>query len=256
MELREYLATHAAVWRKPNLDAKGFSSFKYSTPVTPPQYLAFAEKDLRSSGPRGFVNALTNAKRAIDCSIFNLLSGIGLPEPYGFPSRLDLLQSLGLVAPRVIKKIVQLRNLLEHEYYLPKRAETEDALDIASLFVATLKPHFSGGTYMESAWLADEGSANPRGEFTRTATHTTWRHDSEPKFTYSRGIIIESEVGKKRIELSLVHDNVEVGTVQLAPKDQGFIELQGLLLRADLENFSFGKAGATKFLKALAHAAP
>ena len=224
--------------------------------MSPAQYLEFAEKDLRIGGTRGLVNSLTNSKRAIDCQIYNLLSSLGLPEPYSFPARLEKLHALGLVAPRIIRKIVQLRNVLEHEYYKPTQAEVEDALDITALFVATLRPFFAGGSYMESCWIADELSANSRGEFTRTKTHTTWRHDNEPKFTFAHGVFIDSEIGSKKIELSLIEENVEVGVVLIEPKDLGYLELQSLLLRAQVEAFDFGRAGANRFLKVLHAAAP
>jgi hypothetical protein len=255
LELRDFL-THAARWTKPTLDPKSFGAFKYSTPVTPIQYLNFAEKDLRLGGPRGLVNALTNSKRAIDCLIYNLLSSLGMPEPYSFPARLEALHALGLLAPRIVRKIVQLRNVLEHEYYLPKVAEVEDAYDVTALFIATIKPYFAGGSYMESAWIADEVSTNPRGEFTRTSTHTIWRHDSEPEFTYSRGIYVQSEIGDKKIDLDLVHDNIKVGEITIAPKDASYVELQGLLLRAEVEDFAYSRVGAKRFLKALRAAAP
>ena len=254
MDLREFL-TYASRWGRPTIDPKSFGRFDYSTPLKPVEYLTFAEKDLRLGGPRGLVNALANAKRAIDCQIFNLLSSLGIPEPYSFPGRLNALQALGLLAPRVIRKIVQLRNILEHEYYLPKVDEVEDAIDITALFVGTLKPFFGGGSYMQSAWIADEGSTNPRGEFTKTETHTMWRHDSEPEFTFSRGIYLDSEIGKKRITLALVHENVKVGEIAIAPKDPSYIELQGLLLRAEVENFAYSVAGAKRFLKAIRAAA-
>lgn len=253
MNLREFLA-HASRWTRPTIDPKGFGRFDYSTPLTPAEYLTFAEKDLRLGGSRGLVNALANAKRAIDCQIFNLLSSLGIPEPSSFPGRLEALHTLGLLAPRIIRKIVQLRNILEHEYYLPKLTEVEDAVDITALFVATLKPFFGGGSYMESAWIADEDSTNPRGEFTRTDTHTIWRHDSEPKFTFARGIYLDSEIGLKRITLDLVHENVKVGDITIEPKDASYIELQGLILRAEVENFAFTGVGARRFLKVLSAA--
>ncbi|MES2938575.1 MAG: hypothetical protein V4864_12895 [Pseudomonadota bacterium] len=255
MDLAEFLAKHVSAWGKPTVDAKGFVDLEVDTPVTPKQYLEFAEKDLRLGGTRGLVNALTNSKRAIDCQVHNLLKSLGIPEPYSFPARMEQLQALGLVAPRIIRKIVQLRNVLEHEYYKPAQTEVEDAVDIAALFVATLKPYFAGGAYMDSAWLADELSVNPRGELTRTKTHTTWRHDNEPKFTYARGIFIDSEVGGNSVELTLVHDNVEVGFVAVEAKDTAYLPLQNLLLHAQLNDLVYSRAGANKFLKVLRLAA-
>jgi hypothetical protein len=64
------------------------------------------------------------------------------------------------VAPRILNKIVRLRNMLEHEFHLPKKTEVEDAVDVATLFLEALKPYTSGGAYMSSGWLADEDSAN------------------------------------------------------------------------------------------------
>lgn len=254
MNLHEFLANKVSQWRKLTVDPKSFNVLKVSTPISPAQYLEFAEKDLRLGGARGLVNSLTNSKRAIDCQVFNLLSSLGLPEPYSFPARLERVQSLGLVAPRVIRKIVQLRNVLEHEYYKPNVSEVEDALDITALFIATMRPFFAGGSYMESCWLADEHSVNPRGEFIKTKTHTTWRHDNEPRFTFARGVFIESEIGSRRIALLLVDENVEVGASIVEPKDPGYLELQSLLLRAQVEDFAFSRAGANRFIKAL-HAA-
>jgi hypothetical protein len=258
--LQEYMTQHVASWSKPTLDPKMFGMLKNSTPLSPAQYLTFAEKDLRLGGPRGLVNSLANSKRAIDCQIFNLLDALGLPEPRSFPDRLDKLETLGLLAPRVVKKIAQLRNVLEHKYYKPSLSEAEDALDIAALFLGTIRPYFAGGSYMENAWLADEATENPRGEIIRTRTHTTWSHGKEPRFTYARGIFIEFEVGAKCIELALVHDNVELATVYVWPADAGYVELQGLLLRSSVENLPYSRAGARRFIKILkattAHSKP
>ncbi|MFT3663949.1 hypothetical protein [Piscinibacter sp.] len=256
MELREYLDACAGTWRKPILDPKSFGIIKYTTPITPLQYLEFAEKDLRLGGSRGLVNALTNAKRAIDCEISTLLACLGLPEPRNFPERLDRIRDLGLVAPRVVRKVVQLRNVLEHRYYKPSRVEVEDAVDVATLFLGALKLYHKGCAYLENVWLADESSANPRGEVKRTSTHTIWRHDSEPKYTYSRGIFVASELDSHVVELDLIHDNIEVGRIEVCVGTPGYVELQGLLLRADVDNIAYSRAGPRAFLKALRCAAP
>ncbi len=251
MELADFLTHHVPLWKKPLVDPKSFVCLKVSTPVTPNQYLEFAEKDLRLGSIRGLVNSLTNSKRAIDCQIYNLLLSLGIPEPYSFPARMERLQGLGLVAPQIIKKIGQLRNVLEHKYYKPSRPEVEDAVDIASLFIAMLKPYFAGGSYMDSGWLADERSVNPRGEITRTKTQTTWQHGKEPRFTYSRGVFIGSEVGGNSVDLPLVHENVEVGFVSVEARDSAYLALQGLLLHAQVDELTYSRAGANRFLKAL-----
>lgn len=256
MDLREFLTVCVPTWARPTIDPKGFAGLETSTPIKPSEYLSFAEKDFRLGSTRGLVNSLTNSKRAIDCEIFNVLSALSIPEPYSFPARLEKLQSLGLLAPRLIRRVVQLRNLLEHQYHKPSASEVEDALDIAAMFMETLKPYFAGSSYMESAWLADQGSTNPRGEIVKTKTHTMWRHDSDPEFTFARGIYVDSELGSKQVILSLVHENIEVGVQLLEPKDAGYIEVQAFLLRAQIEGNIYGRTGAMRFLKILRAAAP
>ncbi len=51
-----------------------------------------------------------------------------------------MLNRLGLAAPRILKRVADVRNLLEHEYRKPRREDTEDAVDVATLFVASVKP--------------------------------------------------------------------------------------------------------------------
>lgn len=52
-----------------------------------------------------------------------------------FPTKLDKLNQLGIIAPRILKKINHIRNLLEHQYKIPKKEEVEDAIDVAMLFI-------------------------------------------------------------------------------------------------------------------------
>ena len=42
---------------------------------------------------------------------------------------------LGVISPRILLKINQKRNLLEHEYIRPNKGDVEDALDVAILFI-------------------------------------------------------------------------------------------------------------------------
>ncbi len=251
MTLVAFVEEKLSQWRKPVLDPKSFAVLKYRTKIIPLQYLEYAEKDLRLGGNRGHINALPNAKRAIDCEIFTVLAALGVPEPRTFPGRLEALKSLGLVAPKVIRKIVQLRNVLEHEYHLPTSTEVQDAVDVATLFLAAFKPYHSGGQYLESTWVADESSVNPRGVISRTETHTTWDHTKEPRYTFSRGVFIESHLETNEIELNCIHDNIEIVSRFITQKDRGYLELQGLLLRAEVDNIVHTRKGANLFIKAI-----
>ena len=53
-----------------------------------------------------------------------------------------LIARCGFAAPRILKRVNDARNLLEHEYVHPTPETTEEALDIATLFVNATRRHF------------------------------------------------------------------------------------------------------------------
>jgi hypothetical protein len=251
VRLSEYIAKHAEAWVEPTIDPKGFDELEISTPITPAEYLEFAEKDLRRGGPRGLVNALSNSKRAIDCQIANLLMSVGLGATGNFPSRVEKLQSLGLVAPRILRKIVQLRNALEHDYHKPTIAQVEDAVDIATLFLESMKPFVSGGAYMSSCWLADHTSENP-WPFVKKDGITTWDEKNNPKYTFSRGIYVDSDLKSHAVSLAMIHDNRELGEVEIKSRDAIYVPLQAFLIKCRPEaKIAYTKRGARDFLALL-----
>ena len=81
-------------------------NFKSSSELNPEDFLDFAENDLKSENIRGYVNALSNAKRAIDCRIDQLLLifGINQKKMY-FPQKLEYLKDIGLIAPKIVEKV-------------------------------------------------------------------------------------------------------------------------------------------------------
>ncbi|MEA2075447.1 MAG: hypothetical protein U9O85_06905 [Euryarchaeota archaeon] len=46
------------------------------------------------------------------------------------------MQKGGIIAPQILKKINDKRNLLEHEFKKPSLEQVEDALDVATLFIS------------------------------------------------------------------------------------------------------------------------
>ena len=56
-------------------------------------------------------------------------------KDWKFPSKMKELNQVGVVAPRILRKINKTRNLLEHEYTLPSKEKVEDAMDVAILFI-------------------------------------------------------------------------------------------------------------------------
>jgi len=108
----------------------------------PSEFISFAETDLQSQFDHKYINALSNAKRALDCQADRLLKLFGFykesqDKSWGFPRKLELIQKFEIIAPRVLNKINKTRNLMEHQYIKPKSEQVEDFLDIASLFIAS-----------------------------------------------------------------------------------------------------------------------
>jgi len=160
MTLSEAIKQYALHWSSPIFDPKCFTNAKIPFGIEPRHFLAFAEKDLLQSDTHGFVNALSNAKRAIDCQVDSIFRVFSLPPKRTFPSKLDELVEIGFVAPRVIKKVVRIRNLLEHEFRCPTHEEVEDAVDIATLFIEVTSRVFR--TFMTEFLIADDASLNPK----------------------------------------------------------------------------------------------
>jgi len=112
----------------------------------PSEFINFAEIDLETNFEHKYINALSNAKRALDCQADRLLKLFGFYKVsqdkfWGFPKKIELIQKFEIIAPRVLKKINNVRNLMEHQYIKPKPEVVEDFIDIVSLFVASTE-HF------------------------------------------------------------------------------------------------------------------
>lgn len=110
--------------------------------ILPQDFINYAQIDLASDYEHNIINALSNSKRALDCQLDILLLSFGYykksqKDQWSFPKKIDLINELGLIAPRVLKKINKQRNLLEHQFVRPKRENVEDFLDITMLFIAS-----------------------------------------------------------------------------------------------------------------------
>jgi len=109
--------------------------------VDPYDFLLLAEEDWERGGLAAELNAITNAKRAIVAQMDQALLSFGYPAiPWNVPKKIEALQSLGLVTPRILRRVSSTRNLLEHEYRRPSMKDIEEAIDLAALFVASIKP--------------------------------------------------------------------------------------------------------------------
>jgi hypothetical protein len=105
------------------------------------QFLEYAKEDSKGKSLRDCINALGNAKRAIECRIDSILCAYCLSrksekERWDFPKKIDIIEQIGIVAPDILRKINKKRNELEHRYVKPTAGDVEDARDVAKLFLA------------------------------------------------------------------------------------------------------------------------
>ena len=111
--------------------------------ITPDDFMDQAEEDLERGGDTALLNALTSAKRAIHAQVDQALGSLGLLDSKSRKQarRFDLFGSLGFVAPRVLSRVTELRNVLEHEYRRPTLEQVHVAVDLAALFVEAAARH-------------------------------------------------------------------------------------------------------------------
>ncbi|MBK9008047.1 MAG: hypothetical protein IPM31_13780 [Anaerolineae bacterium] len=147
-----YRDTLLSFLHQPNLfvieDTK--TSMKCPFEISPNHFLSFAENDLASKLPHKYVNALANIKRALDCQVLSIFLSLGMPtkkiKKLGLERKLQIIQKLGLVSPRILNKVTAVRNLMEHEFTNPDKETVIDMKDVISLFIAytdTIMMNFS-----------------------------------------------------------------------------------------------------------------
>jgi len=110
----------------------------YDSSLQPHHYLEFAIRDLEDQTSRGLVNAFGNAKRSLHFMIDSVLHQYGAFTHYkgaNFPTKLRLLDKMGILPITLMKNLNVERNLLEHEYNVPSRRRVEEAVDVAKLII-------------------------------------------------------------------------------------------------------------------------
>lgn len=127
--------------------------------IMPEEFLKFAKYSLTSVSRQTRIDAMGNAKRAIEAQIDLLISTLGydykifdnrnsypntkkyINNKYsgehceGIIPRIKLLNILGLAPTIIISEIRYLRNKMEHEYIVPLIDEVKKAVEVAELFI-------------------------------------------------------------------------------------------------------------------------
>lgn len=199
------------------VEMDGGTSLGYDFDIQANEFIKFAELDLGQDTAHGLVNALSNAKRAIDCQVDTFLGCFGLLSRRSFPKKMDLLHEMGRITPRIVNKVINARNYLEHEFKKPNREQVEDTVDIATLFVISLEQElhlfntdFSFKTIVDGVF--DEGH--------RFADKWLSINYDYNEMNFSLSGIIFDEIPTP--ESRKAHT---VGISMIRPKEIGFIEL-------------------------------
>ena len=116
----------------------------YKDYLKPNKYLQDAIDDLNAGNERRHLNnSIRNAKSALHMKVDILCISFGgfdfFKKLKSFPRKMDFLESIGIVRPRIIDKINKLRNEIEHEYRDATLEEAEDFIDIVLLFIEATK---------------------------------------------------------------------------------------------------------------------
>jgi len=135
------------------LNVDGISTHHCKYPIEPEEYLSYAKLDFESKKPHARINAITNAKRAIDCQVDSIIDYLGLtannqklqqivcdtlshPLRDVKPFKLQLIAYLNIAPITLISRIRRIRNQVEHQYKMPKNKEVFESIEMAELFVS------------------------------------------------------------------------------------------------------------------------
>jgi|GEM_PF-1961266 len=124
----------------------GFSQVNPLGPE-PRDYVEFAREDVARGNPAGFINSLSNSKRAVHLAVqafLQLHCLTRMASKMNFPQLLELFDQLEAFPTRLVASLNKRRNIVEHEYSAVSEEEARDFLDVAELFVTLCYRYFGG----------------------------------------------------------------------------------------------------------------
>lgn len=181
--------------------------------------MSFAELDIVGDDSRALVNGLSNAKRAIDAQIDLVYQSLYIKPEVLKKQKLEVLNDLGIVVPRIIRKIRDARNLLEHEYKCPTKDQVEDAIDVAMLFVTACSRTMC--MFPSYLYIANEDSEPDNVHLYKRSVHVSadWKHS---KFIVRPNVVRDKQ--EKRIEVTnkefLYYDILRIYVISHIEKDE------------------------------------
>jgi hypothetical protein len=228
--LNEFMSLMALTVDSIEVELEAMTGLQYDGfDIQASEFMKYAELDLEQGTTQGLINALSNAKRAIDCQVDSVLGCFGLLSRRNFPEKIKILGQLGIITPRIVNKVVKARNYLEHEFIKPEREQVEDSVDVANLFINLLD---SGLRNFWSDYSIDAVADKPDNE--GNEYKNKWlnvEYDSEGKQYKLSGAIYTKPSNPDAPEIPLTMQTI------IKPKEKGFIELARLSFSLDKPSF-------------------
>lgn len=166
--------------------------------INPQEFLEYANQDIELSNNHGYINAISNVKRSIECQSDIIHFSFGIPyNKLDFPTKIKNLNKMGISPSVILRNINKIRVNLEHFYKIPDRNRVEEAIEIAQLFldVTTLSlNNFWDGYIIEDKEVIPE---NEHSDSTRiyNALKVSYEYEkTDKKFTliyFKKGNIID-----------------------------------------------------------------
>ena len=162
--------------------------------LLPFDYLDFAEQELGKGSTVSKVTCVNHLKRAMDCELDTFLHVLNLTKlKLKVPRKLELIAKMGIFNSRLLMKLNQIRNKIEHEYAVPKEEDLEVYFELVQAFVYAL----DGFIYM----LASNG-------------YMTWQYGhSEDRKKHRHGFVAFYEFEKSAVHYILPDDEIDEGLV-------------------------------------------
>ncbi len=135
----------------------GFFPHPYSELRYPEMFLDFCMEDIKQNDIRGRTNAFSNCKKAIHIRIDLILNQYGLlvkNMKCDFPTKLEIIEAIGLLPTLMLKNINDERNLIEHDYIFPEEKRIREVIDVAELLYMASEDLMQS-TPIEAIWGFD-----------------------------------------------------------------------------------------------------
>jgi len=196
--------------------------------INPEEFLERAEDDYELyelGDTSSLLNSITNAKRAIHSKIDEALMSLGFtPKRWSLREKVEKLVSLGFIAPRILKRVADARNMLEHEYSAPTSEQVEEALDLAALFIGATN------RVLEAFWgefsLGNYDEQDDLGDFRNELIFVFWQNP-----------IHFNVIGRTNINWGQQPgNNIIIGKVFIKPIDEIYTDIVRLVVAGERES--------------------